>query len=114
MLRVPFTSRPVPVPPLNLPPKRTSADVQTHEKRRDVPVDGLLHFGLNVNKPSGAFYGLPEVPGGWTEVVDNGVVVVPGGAFGHRGEGYARISNATDIHSLKKAVGRMRRVTKQI
>jgi len=79
--------------------------VEAFERRRDVLLDGLEEMGLSVPKPEGAFYAMPEVPEGWTEaVLDRGVVVVPGEAFGANGEGYARLSYATDMDSLKEAI----------
>ena len=75
------------------------------ETRRDVLVDGLEDMGLSVPTPKGAFYAMPEVPDGWTdEVIDRGVVVVPGEAFGDAGAGHARISYAVDVETLKDAL----------
>ncbi|MDL0142923.1 pyridoxal phosphate-dependent aminotransferase, partial [Halobacterium salinarum] len=57
--------------------------VAAFEARRDVLLDGLEAMGLDVPTPGGAFYAMPTVPDGWIdEVVDRGVVVVPGSAFG--------------------------------
>ncbi|WP_247728910.1 pyridoxal phosphate-dependent aminotransferase [Halovivax limisalsi] len=79
--------------------------VATFEDRRDLVVDGLEDAGLTVPTPAGAFYAMPEVPEGWCEeVLDRGVVVVPGGAFGEHGEGYARLSYATGTEELKEAL----------
>jgi aspartate aminotransferase len=48
------------------------------------------------------------VPEGWVEeVIDRGVVVVPGEAFGDRGEGYARVSYAVSVETLKEALEAM-------
>ncbi|SEW03148.1 pyridoxal phosphate-dependent aminotransferase [Halobacterium jilantaiense] len=85
------------------------------EERRDVLLDGLEDMGLDVPTPEGAFYAMPEVPDGWVdEVVDRGVVVVPGSAFGDHGEGYARISYATDMDSLRAAIDAMREATRAV
>ncbi|ELZ02661.1 pyridoxal phosphate-dependent aminotransferase [Natrialba asiatica] len=79
--------------------------VGSFEERRDVVVDGLEDAGLEVPTPSGAFYAMPKVPEGWCdEVLDRGVVVVPGEAFGSNGEGYARLSYATGMEELKEAL----------
>jgi aspartate aminotransferase len=83
--------------------------VEAFERRRDVVLDGLEDAGLPCAVPQGAFYAMPEVPEGFVdEVVDRGVVVVPGEAFGERGAGHARISYATDVETLKEALGVMR------
>ncbi|MEY7848413.1 pyridoxal phosphate-dependent aminotransferase [Natrarchaeobius sp. A-rgal3] len=79
--------------------------VETFERRRDLVLDGLEDAGLEVPTPQGAFYVMPEVPDGWCdEVLERGVVVVPGGAFGANGEGYARLSYATGTEDLKEAL----------
>jgi len=75
------------------------------EQRRDVLLDGFEEMGLDCPRPSGAFYAMPKVPEGWVdEVLERGVVVVPGEAFGENGAGYARISYATDIETIKEAI----------
>ncbi|MFP8952400.1 pyridoxal phosphate-dependent aminotransferase [Natrialbaceae archaeon A-arb3/5] len=79
--------------------------VAAFEERRDVVLDGLEDAGLDVPTPEGAFYAMPKVPDGWCEeVLDRGVVVVPGDAFGANGEGYARLSYATGMEELKEAL----------
>ncbi|MFT4946788.1 MAG: aspartate aminotransferase [Natronomonas sp.] len=82
------------------------------EQRRDVLLAGLESMGLECPRPSGAFYAMPNVPDGWVdEVIDRGVVVVPGDAFGDHGDGYARISYATDIETIEKALEIMAEAT---
>jgi aspartate aminotransferase len=89
--------------------------VSAFEQRRDVVVDGLEDMGLSVPTPEGAFYAMPKVPEGWVdEVLDRGVVVVPGEAFGERGHGYARLSYATDMESLKEALEIMSEATSAV
>ena len=79
--------------------------VESFEQRRDVLLDGLSDIGLECPTPHGAFYAMPKVPDGFVdEVIDRGVVVVPGDAFGEHGEGYARISYAVDVETLKEAL----------
>ena len=79
--------------------------VAAFEERRDVLLDGLDDIGLECPTPRGAFYAMPNVPDGFVdEVIDRGVVVVPGGAFGEHGEGDARISYAVDVETLKEAL----------
>jgi aspartate aminotransferase len=75
------------------------------EERRDVLVDGLADAGLDCPTPQGAFYAMPNVPEGFVdEIIDRGVVIVPGEAFGEHGAGYARISYAVDVETLKEAL----------
>jgi len=86
--------------------------VASFEQRRDLVLDELEDMGLDVPKPEGAFYAMPKVPDGWIdEVLDRGVVVVPGDAFGEHGAGYARISYATDTEQLREALDVMREAT---
>ena len=85
------------------------------EKRRDLLLDAFEEMGLDCPRPSGAFYAMPEVPDGWVdEVIDRGVVVVPGEAFGENGDGYARISYATDMETLAEAIDIMADATEAV
>jgi aspartate aminotransferase len=87
--------------------------VAAFEKRRDLVLDGLTDMGLDVPTPQGAFYAMPKVPEGWVdEVIDRGVVVVPGEAFGDGGAGYARLSYATSTEKLEDALEIMREATR--
>ena len=86
--------------------------VAAFERRRDLLVDAFEEMGLSCPTPEGAFYAMPRVPEGWVdEVLDRGVVVVPGEAFGEGGAGHARISYATDIETLDEALTVMREAT---
>ncbi|WP_094227477.1 pyridoxal phosphate-dependent aminotransferase [Methanolobus psychrotolerans] len=84
--------------------------------RRDMLVEGLNSIGLNCASPKGAFYAFPEVPEGSTsgevasKLVSNGVIVVPGTAFGDRGEGHIRLSYASSKDKLKSALDIMEKV----
>jgi aspartate aminotransferase len=78
---------------------------ESFRRRRDLVVEGLEDIGLSVPTPKGAFYAMPEVPEGFVdECLERGVIVVPGDAFGANGEGYARLSYATDEDSLREAL----------
>lgn len=84
-------------------------------ERRDAILDGLTDMGLETPTPKGAFYVMPKVPEGWVdEVLDRGVVIVPGDAFGANGAGHARISYATDIETIKTALEIMHEATNAI
>ncbi|MDL5361590.1 pyridoxal phosphate-dependent aminotransferase [Halalkalicoccus sp. NIPERK01] len=89
--------------------------VAAFEKRRDLVLEGLTDMGLETPTPQGAFYAMPKVPEGWVdEVIDRGVVVVPGAAFGERGAGYARLSYATGTEELEDALEIMREATRAV
>ncbi|WP_262176591.1 pyridoxal phosphate-dependent aminotransferase [Haloarcula laminariae] len=84
----------------------------TFRERRDILLDGFEEMGLECPTPKGAFYAMPKVPEGWVdEVIERGVVVVPGDAFGENGAGYARISYATDTETLREAIDVMAEAT---
>jgi aspartate aminotransferase len=97
---------------LSGPQDRVDEMVAAFEDRRDVLLTGLADAGLECPLPQGAFYAMPKVPDGWVdEVIDRGVVVVPGDAFGANGAGYARISYATDMKTLEEAIEIMQAAT---
>jgi aspartate aminotransferase len=75
------------------------------KKRRDMLIEGLNGMGIKCHKPAGAFYAFPEVePEYAQQLIANGVVVVPGEAFGEGGAGHMRISYATSMQNIKKAM----------
>ncbi|MBN1133362.1 MAG: pyridoxal phosphate-dependent aminotransferase [Methanosarcinaceae archaeon] len=82
-------------------------------KRRDVLVKGMNALGLKCELPKGAFYVFPSVPDS-AEVagrfISNGVIVVPGTAFGDKGDGYIRVSYAASMFDIQRALGIMERV----
>ena len=89
--------------------------VAAFEQRRDVLVERFAEMGIDCPRPEGAFYAMPKVPDGWVdEVLDRGVVVVPGGAFGEHGEGYARISYAADLETIEEALDVMEAATEAV
>ena len=89
--------------------------VGAFEERRDVLVERFAEMGIDCPRPEGAFYAMPTVPDGWVdEVLDRGVVVVPGGAFGEHGEGYARISYAAGLETIEEALDVMEAATEAV
>lgn len=90
--------------------------VEEFRKRREVIVSGLNKLkGVTCKKPRGAFYVFPNITGTGMksqELSDYmlnkaGVAVLPGTAFGAYGEGYLRLSFATSVENIKKALDRM-------
>lgn len=97
---------------LNGPQDPVEEMVAAFEERRDLMLDGLGDAGLPTPTPQGAFYVMPRVPDGWAEaMIDRGVIVVPGEAFGERGAGQARLSYAASMEDLKEAIDIMQDVT---
>ncbi len=71
--------------------------------------------GVHYIVPEGAFYGFVGIEGNTDSlalskrlVVDHGVAVAPGIAFGADGEGYLRICFAQSAERLQRALGRLR------
>jgi aspartate aminotransferase len=85
-------------------------------KRRDVFVDGLNSIrGVHCLRPHGAFYLFPNISGlGLSSkdladrlLVDAGVALLPGTAFGSLGEGYLRLSFANSLENIHAALERI-------
>jgi Aspartate/tyrosine/aromatic aminotransferase len=90
------------------PQEPVEAMVSAFEERRDVLLEGLEDLGLPCATPKGAFYAMPQVPDGFVDaVIDRGVVLVPGDAFGEAGAGMARLSYAVSVETLKEALAVM-------
>ena len=83
------------------------------KNRRDVLVSGLNEMGVKCIQPQGAFYAFPEVEDGSKaaeKLLKNDVVVTPGIAFGENGAGHIRISYASSMENIKKALKIMEKV----
>jgi len=86
--------------------------VAAYQARRDLVVDGLNRLpGVHCHRPQGAFYAFPNIRGAGTssEVVadrllEGGVALLPGTAFGENGEGYLRLSFADSKEDLERAL----------
>ena len=84
--------------------------VEAFESRRDLLVDLLEEYGIDVRPPEGAFYMMVPVSEDdqqWCEgaIQDAHVATVPGSAFGT--PGYARISYANSEERIREAVDRL-------
>jgi aspartate/methionine/tyrosine aminotransferase len=85
-------------------------------RRRDVVVPGLNALpGVSCVTPRGAFYAFPNVTGTGLDtrelaerlLIDAGVAVLSGTAFGEYGEGYLRLSYANSLENLEEALDLM-------
>jgi aspartate aminotransferase len=85
---------------------------ESFRKRRDILMEGFSDMGIKCVKPEGAFYAFPEVEDEEApqKLLKNGVIVVPGTAFGENGKGHIRISYAISEEKLKRAIGVMGKV----
>jgi aminotransferase len=86
-----------------------------YRRRRELIVDGLNRIGLSCIKPEGAFYvfssikktGMTSLEFAKKLLKREKVAVVPGDAFGKNGEGFIRISYASNMDNLKEALSRI-------
>jgi aspartate aminotransferase len=99
---------------------RTEVEAMLAEfrRRRDVVVPGLNALpGVSCVTPEGAFYAFPNVTATGLAtrdlaerlLVDAGVAVLSGTAFGEYGEGYLRLSYASSLEQLEEALFLMER-----
>ncbi len=87
--------------------------IQRYKKKRDLIYEGLKKK-FRVQKPQGAFYIFPEVPGGDGEAfveraVQNNLFIVPGSIFSKRNT-HVRISFAASDETLLKGIEVLNRI----
>lgn len=94
--------------------------ITVYQRRRDVLVDGLRKIGFQVHKPRATMFIWAKIPEGWTSrhisreiLLNAGVAVIPGDAFGKEGEGYVRAALVQDETFLAEAVERIDRFLKK-
>ncbi|ASB89849.1 aminotransferase A [Bacillus sonorensis] len=88
---------------------------EQYKKRLDYVYDRLVTMGLDVVKPSGAFYIFPSIKSlGMTSfdfctslLEEEGLAIVPGSSFSEYGEGYVRISYAYSPDTLREGLDRL-------
>ena len=84
-------------------------------------MDGFRAMGLSCFEPLGAFYVFPCIKStGMTSeefcqnlLMEEKVAVVPGNAFGERGEGFIRCSYAYSIENIQEALKRIEKFVKR-
>ncbi len=96
--------------------------VAEFKRRRDDLMKLLGEIeGVSCVKPRGAFYAFPNLKlygQGSLELAnylleEAGVAVIPGAAFGASGEGFQRISYATSMENIERALDRMKKALKK-
>jgi aspartate aminotransferase len=79
--------------------------------RRDLLCSGLAELGFRFPVPEGAFYAfVPMKPDFSQKVIDRGVIIVPGSAFGTNAPDYARFSYAASRENINRALDRIREI----
>ena len=87
-----------------------------YNMRRRLVVKSFNDMGLSCFEPRGAFYAFPCIKSSGmsseefcTKLLEQKhVAIIPGGAFGASGEGYARVSYAYSVEHLMEAIRRIR------
>ena len=93
-----------------------------YNMRRRLVVRSFNEMGLHCFEPRGAFYVFPCIQStGMTSeefctrlLEKKHVAIIPGGAFGASGEGYARVSYAYSVEHLTEALKRIREFLQQL
>ena len=91
--------------------------VKEFKRRRDALIRGLLEIpGVECNVPQGAFYLFPRISlTGMSSLefcnlmLDYGVAMVPGDAFGQDFEGYVRLCYACSLDDIEWAISQMKK-----
>jgi LL-diaminopimelate aminotransferase len=96
-------------------------NVAAFKERRDAAVEAFSAAGFPVPKPKAAMYIWCPLPKNIPSAVfaerllqDEGVVILPGSAFGPGGEGFFRVSFITSPDRLREAAARAGRVLKRL
>lgn len=97
--------------------------VNEYNRRRKLIVRRLKEInGFNCLEPKGAFYAFPNIEEFKMTSVEIAqfllkkakVLVVPGTEFGNYGEGFVRLSYATDYNKIKNAMDKIEEATKKL
>ncbi|HEY4721028.1 MAG TPA: aminotransferase class I/II-fold pyridoxal phosphate-dependent enzyme, partial [Anaerolineae bacterium] len=101
---------------LTAPQDAVDQMVAKFKERRDLIVNGLNQIpGFKCLLPKGAFYAFPSIAGTGRKakeladylLADASVATLAGTSFGQYGEGFLRLSYATSIENLNKALDRI-------
>lgn len=88
--------------------------LKLYETRRDALVSGFRNSGWQVANSPATMFVWAKIPDGWKSrefafklIEEEGIVVVPGDAFGQEGEGYVRIAMVQPPERLEEAAQRV-------
>jgi len=95
--------------------------VERYQARRDVAVSALRKAGFDAPTPKATLYSWVPLPAGVRSAVfataameQEGVVVLPGSAFGASADGFFRIAFTAPEERLEEAVGRLGKVLARV
>lgn len=84
-----------------------------YEARRELICNGLRDLGFDFPLPEGAFYAFVPMENDLTmKIIDAGIIVVPGSAFGMNAPDYTRISYAASRENITEALERIGNIVK--
>ncbi|KAB2954176.1 aminotransferase class I/II-fold pyridoxal phosphate-dependent enzyme [Heliorestis acidaminivorans] len=100
------------------PQDMVQENAMVYQRRRDLLVNGLANLGWKMDKPKASMFVWAPIPSGFDSSFDfaeqmirqAGVLVIPGNAFGERGEGYVRIALVVPDERIQEAVQRIGKV----
>ena len=113
MLSAPTTAQYAAIEALESCEEKLETMREEYDRRRKLVLSRFEEMGMDCFRASGAFYAFPACPSGdadafaETLLEETGVAAVPGTAFGAGGEGHLRVSYATGMEDLKKALDRI-------
>ncbi|WP_079508678.1 LL-diaminopimelate aminotransferase [Mesobacillus jeotgali] len=88
--------------------------LREYQARRDALVAGFRNSGWEVANSPATMFVWAKIPAGWKSrdfafklIEEEGIVVVPGDAFGQQGEGYVRIAMVQPPERLEEAAQRV-------
>jgi aspartate aminotransferase len=94
---------------------------EIYRKRRDLISTRINNIpGMSMKAPNGAFYAFPKFTFPVTseefamKLVKNGLICVPGSAFGEYGEGHLRFSYAADEHKISTGMDILETTVKEM
>jgi aminotransferase len=114
-ISAPTISQKLGIAALKLPSKYTDKMVREYDRRRKVMIPRLNDMGISTPMPKGAFYAFGNIsPFGRNSkkfaldlLNKKKVAVVPGVDFGQNGEAHIRLSFASDMKVIEKALDRL-------
>ena len=82
-----------------------------YQARRDLICRRLADLGFVFPVPEGAFYAFVPMKAALTQkIIEKGVIIVPGTAFGVNAPEYTRFSYATSRDNINRALDRIQKV----
>ncbi|MBI4139747.1 pyridoxal phosphate-dependent aminotransferase [Candidatus Woesearchaeota archaeon] len=119
-ISAPHISQIIALKALKLSEQHVNKMVEQYKKRRDFIIPILNDIGLHTLKSQGTFYAFSNIKKTGMKsqhfaeelLKKHGVAVIPGTDFGSNGEGHVRISYATSMENIQKAIEKIEKYVK--